>query len=55
MTIEELRKLREDNPDAYKSNIPRVVVNNDRPSSPGVWQNGCPPPGRVIKPVEDAE
>jgi hypothetical protein len=55
MTLEELRQLREANPDAYKSNVPRVVVDNDRPSSAGVWQNGQPPPGYVPTPVRDAE
>jgi hypothetical protein len=55
VTLEELRQLREANPDAYRSNIQKVRVDNDRPSSPGVWQNGCPPPGYVPKPVRDAE
>lgn len=57
MTLEELRQLREANPNSYQRDpsVKRVVVNNDKPSSPGVWQGGCPPPGYVPKPVRDAE
>lgn len=42
MTLDELRQLREANPDAYRdrSGIKRVVVDNDKPSAPGVWQGG---------------
>jgi hypothetical protein len=40
VTLEELRALRAANPEAYKSNIKRVVVDNDKPSSSGVWQGG---------------
>jgi hypothetical protein len=39
VTLEELRQLRAANPGAYESNIKRVVVDNDKPGSPGVWQN----------------
>lgn len=42
MTLEELRQLRQANPDAYRdrSGVKRVVVDNDKPSAPGVWQGG---------------
>jgi hypothetical protein len=38
VTVEELRALREANPRAYESNVKRIVVDNDKPSAPGVWQ-----------------
>lgn len=40
-------------PHGPQGNVPKVVVPDDRPSSPGVWQNGVPPPGYVPKPVRD--
>lgn len=34
--------------------VPKVVVDNDGPSTTGVWQGGVPPPGHVVRPVKDA-
>jgi hypothetical protein len=55
VTLDELRRLREANPEAYESKVPKVRVNNDRPSKTGVWQNGAPPPGYYVEPVKDTE
>lgn len=40
MTTDELRRLREADPDAYVPKVKRMVVDNDKPSAPGVWQGG---------------
>lgn len=39
MTLDELRQLRAASPEVYVSGVKRVVVDNDKPSAKGVWQN----------------